>query len=117
MSVISDYKKSNPDTQTTILAWVFGTGIVIAVIVGLLLSNAGVFDKDLSFAEEKEKCEEIAEGTAMVKGIGGYCDTYIGSDGDIHYKYVQTGDILDAKDEGKEKDTYIIWETGEAGKY
>ena len=53
----------------------------------------------------------------MAKGIGGYCDTYIGSDGDIHYKYVQTGDILDAKDESKEKDTYIIWETGEAGKY
>lgn len=110
---MSNYKKSNPDTQTTILAWVFGVGIVIAVIVGLLLSNAGVFNKDLSFAEEKEKCQEVVNGTALHSGIEGYCDTYIGNDGDIHYKYVQVTDTT----EKQTKDVYIIWETGKDGKY
>lgn len=116
MSIISDYKKSDPDTQTSIMAAIFFVGIVIVVIIGVLLSKAGVFNKDLSFAEEKEKCQEVANGTALEKGIGGYCDTYIGSDGNIHYKYVQTGDITDMERNDK-KDVYIIWETGKGGKY
>ena len=110
---MSNYRKSNPDTQTTILAWVFGIGIVIAVIVGLLLSNAGVFNKDLSFAEEKEKCQEVVNGTVLQSGDEGYCDTDIGNDGDIHYKYVQVTDAT----KKQTKDVYIIWETGKDGKY
>ena len=67
----------------------------------------------LSFAQEKDKCTEIVNGTAIQSGIEGYCDTYIGSDGNLHYYYVQVTDA--AKRETK--DVYIIWETGKGGKY
>ena len=116
MSVAKNLKKTDPDTQTTIMAWVFIIGIVVIVIIAVLLTYKGnLFNPDLTLAEEKEKCEEVVKGTEMMYGVRGYCSTYIGSDGETHYKYVQ--DLSENKWENEKKDVYIIWETGKGGKY
>lgn len=108
---MSAFEKIDSDTKTTIWAWLIGIGIVIAVIVYLVIASS----RDLSLAEEEKKCREVVNGTAIEKDVYGYCDTYIGSDGDLHYKYVQTSDPTDT--DYYEKDVYIIWETGKGGKY
>ncbi len=112
MDIAKKYNKLDSDTKSTIGAWMIGIGIVIAVIVYLVIASS----RDLTLAEEEKKCREVVTGTAIEKDIYGYCDTYIGSDGDLHYKYVQTSDPADTS-EYYEKDVYIIWETGKGGKY
>lgn len=81
-----------------------------------IICLAIVSSRDLSLAEEEKKCREVVSGTAIEKDVYGYCDTCIGSDSELHYKYVQTGDPADTS-KYSEKDVYIIWETGKAGKY
>lgn len=109
---MSSIRKIDHDTQTSILAIVIVVGSIVGFIVWGLIASAG----GLSIADEEKKCKEIVSGTSIHSGIGGYCDTYIGSDGELHYKYVQTGDPADTNDR-YEKDVYIIWETGKGGKY
>ena len=98
-------KKINSDFAVIVFIIISLLGLIVITILGA--------NRKLSIDDERKKCQEIVMGTFMHDGTEGYCDTYTGGDGDLHYKYVQIKD----SDTQIEKDVYIIWETGKAGQY
>lgn len=106
----NNYKRMNVDSQASIIAII--TAIVGLVVIGIIaLINTP--PKKLSLNDEQQKCHDLMVGESIKKGNEGYCEKYIGSDGDLHYKYIQ---ILDAYTK-ETKDIYFIWETGKVGRY
>lgn len=97
-----------------------GTGgkITIAVIIALIfiLPTIAVLlpAKKLDIKGEEARCKTMIEEAFLKKGVNGTCRYYIGDDGQLHYKFVE---YVEGEDDIVEKDVYMIWETGEEGKY
>lgn len=100
----------NADSQVNIIAIAI---VIIGLVIISIIVLVNIPPKKLSLDDEQQKCHDLMVGESIEKGNEGYCEKYIGSDGDLHYKYVQ---VLDSYTE-ETRDRYFIWETGKVGKY
>lgn len=86
---------------------------IVLILLGIMVL---IVAKQLFFRDylevESEKCYDVMVGDNEAYGYVGDCETYIGSDGKLHYKYVRHH-----IEEGLDRDFYFKWETMERGEY